>query len=707
MKKTISYCLLLIAMLHANGLFAIYSLRVGDPRFSWTTQQGTIEEAVLSVKPQGVYWEYGLYLTFSARSTTYNASDSLEVVLKFELPQNAIIHDSWLWINDDIVKAQILDRWTASAIYEGIVKRRQDPSILTKTSATQYELRVFPMPGSQTRKVKISFLMPAVWGSNQVTAQLPTKILTTSKNPVLAMPLLVWPNADWNTPSVLNSSSIVFEPKTDPFGGDFLRSNIPSSLFNLSLQLAFNAPFKNGYYFRKLEAAPGGYYQLAVLPDHFASEPTKKKLAVLLDFESSAGTVTVQNLLETVRNNLKSGLSTADSFNLIFSNFSIQRASDKWLPASDSMIDAVFSALNNPLSSYSNLAPLIHNGINFIQENKSGGNIFLLSNAAQYPGSLAANGILNDLTALMNPLIPFHIVDYRTLTTPSTFIGGVSFVGNEYFFYTLSQVTAGSYQKARNGTSFELACANGLKGLIGAIQPYDFHTTVANGLCYGRFFVDQEPTVAYLNTPLVQVGKYSGDLPFKIELSGEINGHFFSKSLQIPESAAIEGDTLMREMWVGKYIQLLESEPNNNLVALQIISNSIAERVLSKYTAFLCLEDTSQICDDCIDETNFVSTGNPDSSALDIKAYPNPFKDLVRIELTNTDFGSSAKLATLEIYAVDGKLLRQFEQKLSGNKAVFSWDGKLDNGTAVKNGVYIAIAQVGSHRAILKLVRQE
>ncbi|MBL7828577.1 MAG: hypothetical protein JNJ57_18225, partial [Saprospiraceae bacterium] len=141
--KKITRSFVLLCLLFANySMFGINSLRVGDPRFSWSTQQGTIEEAVLSIKPNGVYWEYGLYLTFSSRGTTYDANDSLEVVLKFELPANAIVHDSWLWINDDISKALILDKWTASTIYESIVNRRQDPSILTKTSATQYELKV-------------------------------------------------------------------------------------------------------------------------------------------------------------------------------------------------------------------------------------------------------------------------------------------------------------------------------------------------------------------------------------------------------------------------------------------------------------------------------------------------------------------------------------------------------------------------------------
>lgn len=63
-----------------------------------------------------------------------------------------MIIDSWLWIGDEISKAMILDKWTASSIYENIVKRRKDPSILTKMSDLQYELRIFPMAGNEKEK---------------------------------------------------------------------------------------------------------------------------------------------------------------------------------------------------------------------------------------------------------------------------------------------------------------------------------------------------------------------------------------------------------------------------------------------------------------------------------------------------------------------------------------------------------------------------
>jgi len=91
--------------LHAQGV-----LNVLDPQSWWSQEQGTIEEATLAIKPHGIYMEYSLYLTFSARNTYFSANDILEVEFYFDLPKGAIVNDLWLWIGDDIMKAQIMDQ---------------------------------------------------------------------------------------------------------------------------------------------------------------------------------------------------------------------------------------------------------------------------------------------------------------------------------------------------------------------------------------------------------------------------------------------------------------------------------------------------------------------------------------------------------------------------------------------------------------------
>ena len=107
-----------------------------------------------------------------------------------------------------------------------------------------------------------------------------------------------------------------------------------------------------------------------------------------------------------------------------------------------------------------------------------------------------------------------------------------------------------------------------------------------------------------------------------------------------------------------------------------------------------------------MDETNFVNTNNPDSLRALITAYPNPFRDRVTIILKTTDTGNSGANATLEIYGIDGKLVRHFEQKIVNNEATFAWDASNDQGQSIPGGVYLAMAKSGRQTGILKLVKQ-
>jgi len=167
-----------------QNALAYSSLGVSDPKNWWKYGRGQIQESTITLTPKGIYTEVGMYFTFSTKATAYTSpQDTLEVVYKFDLPEGSIVIDSWLWVNDVIVKADIIDRWTARSIYEGIVKRRQDPSILMKNGSNNYELRVFPMAGNQTRKVKITFLLLNKWnpdGSSYIN--LPLSLLNAGLN---------------------------------------------------------------------------------------------------------------------------------------------------------------------------------------------------------------------------------------------------------------------------------------------------------------------------------------------------------------------------------------------------------------------------------------------------------------------------------------------------------------------------------------------
>ena len=67
---------LLTGILASTPLHAQNRITVLDPQQPWRNFPGTIEEAVISVHPKGVYMEVGLYLTFSARGGDFSSVDT-------------------------------------------------------------------------------------------------------------------------------------------------------------------------------------------------------------------------------------------------------------------------------------------------------------------------------------------------------------------------------------------------------------------------------------------------------------------------------------------------------------------------------------------------------------------------------------------------------------------------------------------------------
>ncbi|MFZ4477961.1 MAG: T9SS type A sorting domain-containing protein, partial [Saprospiraceae bacterium] len=506
----------------------------------------------------------------------------------------------------------------------------------------------------------------------------------------------------------IGSTNVNLIPNTDPQNELFYKAQIPNGLFAVEPVLSFDTPLKNGRYLSAFGNNNEGIYQLAMMPQTEGAANSPQKVAILLDYDPSGGSTTpFQNILEITKFQMLNHFRPIDSFNIIYSNIPIKRVSEKWMPATIANINAAFSNIST--SNFSNLATLVTDAIDFCKENGNNGSILLISNSGQYYTNEAATGIHDFIINQMGNTRPqVHIMDYRYSFSPSALIGGVWNYGNSYMNFRLAQSTLGSVVSVRElsvdkamSSAFESAYYN-------QIENIDFYTSVENGFCFGRYFISNTAN-QYANKPILQIGRYHGSFPLSVETAGSLNGNIFFNEQQIPESEIIPGDSLCREMWYGKKLQELEALPNSNNVILDIIQNSLEERVLSKYTAFLCLEDTSQICEDCFDETQYTDTENPESIADSlITAFPNPFSDQVLITVNLDPLKSKSTRTYLEIYNLSGQLVQQFESQTSNSAGPinYRWDGTNTLGNPVTAGVYILMVKSGEWSQVMKLIKQ-
>jgi len=686
MRKTILLTILIFAaLLNTN---AWNDLRIIDPMNPWYNLPSRISKADITFHPKGTFIEVGMYLTFATDEEEPDSTVQLEAIYNFDLPANAMVSDSWLWIEGEPEKALILDRWTASAIYEGIVERRQDPSILTKIGPTSYELRVYPLTSNMPRKVKITYLVPANWSASQVTVPMPITQLLVGWSFADEVSIFTQTDTVWKNPNIKADSVIEFVTYT---GSDYhvnMEAVLPfGEMENTNYTLAFDSPMENGLFVNQHPEGNAGYYQLALLPAALLDVDEPKKICFLVDYKGSQGSLSA-TLESTIRNNL----AETDSFNIMVSGIEITKAGSQWLPAHKDTISKVFESLEDLTNSYTVLPMLIAEGMKFTG---SKGNLLIISDDYSINSNTEANQLVQDLGAY-KPWPMIHVLDLN-LYYFGIWMGGRNYYGNEYFYGLLTRQTNGNYVSLRNGKDISQNLEELVQSAGGFISSFDLYTTLDQGFCYSRFNAGLTGSTAYLNRPILQVGRYNGNFPFKIILSGVYNDQAFSEEITVEAEEIYPTDTVARQIWSGMYIQSLEQSSASNELIGEIISESLENRILTYYTAFLTLEPDMVIEeineeDQFRDGTEFVGVDEEMQAvaAISLAAYPNPFSDEItfNLEIPAEEYDENA---SLRIYNASGQLVHiiNLSDYPAEEKINLTWDGKDGSGEEIEQGIYI------------------
>ena len=81
----------------------------------------------------------------------------MEGVFYFPLPQDASIAGFGMWINGELVEADVVEKQRAREIYETILRERRDPGLLEWTGGNIFKARVFPIFAHSEKRIKITY----------------------------------------------------------------------------------------------------------------------------------------------------------------------------------------------------------------------------------------------------------------------------------------------------------------------------------------------------------------------------------------------------------------------------------------------------------------------------------------------------------------------------------------------------------------------
>ncbi len=81
----------------------------------------------------------------------------LEGVFHFPLPQDASISGFGMWIGNDLVEADVVEKQRAREIYETILREKRDPGLLEWSGGNVFKARVFPIEPHSEKRIKIVY----------------------------------------------------------------------------------------------------------------------------------------------------------------------------------------------------------------------------------------------------------------------------------------------------------------------------------------------------------------------------------------------------------------------------------------------------------------------------------------------------------------------------------------------------------------------
>ena len=126
--------------------------------------QGMLLPTDTSLGPLGVKYQRvsveiidGTSVTRVEQMFVNSSPRQLEAQYVFPLPKGAALQDFYLWMNGKKTKGEVLEKKKAAEIYEGIVRRLQDPGLLEYIDSDVFRARVFPIPANGEQKIELTF----------------------------------------------------------------------------------------------------------------------------------------------------------------------------------------------------------------------------------------------------------------------------------------------------------------------------------------------------------------------------------------------------------------------------------------------------------------------------------------------------------------------------------------------------------------------
>jgi len=508
----------------------------------------------------------------------------LEGTYIFPLPEDAAISEFAMYVDGERLEGRILDKEKARAIYEDIVRRRQDPALLEYVGRNMFQAQVFPIPAHSERRIQIAYTQVLSQDSGLVRFVYPLNTEKFSPRPLEEVTVSVDVRSEAPIKAVYSPShdiAISRQSETHVTASYEASDVTPSTDFELFYSLSSEDIGASLTTYR--EGGEDGFFLLLVAPkaDFGQQEVVAKDVMVVVDVSGSMAGEKLAQAQEAVQFILDH-LNPDDRFNILAFSTSVDlyastlqsagRADDaedfvRGLTAmgGTNINDALLQALEKLPGERPEIIIFLTDGLPTVGIEEAGPIIANVREAAGPTVRLFAFGVGDDVNTVLLDSIAQENRGTSDYVRPGE---------------DIAQTVSGFYEKVSTPVLTDISLD------FEDIDVLDVYPQPLPDLFAG--------------SQLVVVGRYRGEGTVTLGLSGVANGEeqTFSYAGQVFPAESTEMDFLPR-LWatrkIGYLLNQIRLYGTEQELVDEIVDLSLRYGVMTPYTSFLVEEEELEI----------------------------------------------------------------------------------------------------------------
>jgi Ca-activated chloride channel family protein len=537
----------------------------------------------------------------------------LEGTYIFPLTEGASIQEFSMWVDDEKLEGEILEKDEAKKIYEDIVRKMKDPALLEYIDRNTFKARVYPIEAYGDKKIELKYseVIKCDDGVCEYTYPLNTEKFSSKNLEDARVTVKIKSNVPIK--SIYSPTHKIDIDREDDYNVEvsYEEEDVkPDKDFKVIYTISEGDIDINLLTYKEGEE---GYFLLMLSPQYQVEQAqvVRKDVIFVLDRSGSMAGEKIEQARDALKFCLNS-LNTGDRFGLVTFSTGIDAYKDELEDATaDSISDAVEFVGGIKATGGTDIQGALLKALDMLPSDSRPKIIVFLTDGKPTVG-------VQDITQILDDTRRQNDANARI------FVFGVGYEVNTHLLDKLSLENHGASEYVEPEESIELKVSNFYSKISNPVMS-DIGISF-EGVSVKETYPKELPDV-FKGTQMLVFGQYEGSGDVLITLTGDVSGEtrILEYEKNFPSSSS-KNDFLPR-LWatrkIGYLLDTIRLEGENDELIDEIIELSKKYGIATPYTSFLILEDEpSEYWRGQVNEALAPSTGMEGvRTSLDVGGY--------------------------------------------------------------------------------------